>query len=218
LLHKIRICHKCIIKQSYPKSIREQKGNALRKLNEIDLDLDLAGTEGLDANYISRARTQYLYAQHQAMVTQTQFADAKGAALLTLIGLIAFRGPQFEMGAHATPLVAIYYIAIALSILFAFAAVFPRYPGKSVRSAMAQCDRWSWPALSDDSLSPDEFSRFMQTSEVSQLVHSVSLSNSHIASILFKKFRMLRMAFFFALIVLALLGVQLAGFFEAVQA
>ena len=60
-----------------------------RKISEVDLTLPLAGTEGFDINYIGRIRTQYLFAQHQALVAQTQFADAKAAALMTLVGLIA---------------------------------------------------------------------------------------------------------------------------------
>jgi len=184
-----------------------------RKLADIDLTLPLEGTEGLDANYVTRTRTQYLYAQHQALVTQTQFADAKAAVLITLVGLVAFRGPVAIGNGQLDMFTIIYLVTIALSVLFAFIAVFPRYPSSTARRAMAEQDRWSWPALAAETLSPDEFSHFMQTSEASQLVHSVSLSNSAVSAILLAKFRMLRIAFILGLIVLALAGVRLSGLF-----
>ena len=51
----------------------------------------------------------------------------------------------------------------------------------------------------------------MQTSEVSQLVHSVSLSNSYVSRILLRKFLMLRIAFLFAFAVLLMTGLRLAA-------
>ena len=182
-----------------------------RKISEVDLTLPLAGTEGLDINYIGRIRTQYLFAQHQALVTQTQFADAKAAALMTLVGLIALRGP-FAIGQPPVGLFTGLYLAlVAACILFSFLAVFPRYPAAKLRAVMSENDRWSWPALASDAVDPDEFSRFMQTSEVSQLVHSVSLSNSYISRILLRKFLMLRIAFLFAFAVLIMTGLRLAA-------
>lgn len=182
-----------------------------RKISEVDLNLPLAGTEGLDINYIGRIRTQYLFAQHQALVTQTQFADAKAAALMTLVGLIALRGP-FAVGEPPVGLfVGLYLALVALCILFSFLAVFPRYPAAKLRDGMSESDRWSWPALATDGFEPDDFSRFMQTSEVSQLVHSVSLSNSYVSRILLRKFFMLRIAFLFAFAVLIMTGLRLAA-------
>lgn len=182
-----------------------------RKISEVDLTLPLAGSEGLDINYIGRIRTQYLFAQHQALVTQTQFADAKAAALMTLVGLIALRGP-FAIGEPPVSLFTGLYLAlVAACILFSFLAVFPRYPAAKLRMAMAESDRWSWPALATGNFQPDDFSRFMQTSEVSQLVHSVSLSNGYVSRILLRKFLMLRIAFLFAFAVLIMTGLRLAA-------
>ena len=180
--------------------------------DRIDLTLPLEGTEGLDVNYISRVRTQYLYAQHQALITQTQFADAKAAALLALVGILSLRGPiPVEEMVTRTWLDLAYLIANALTILFCFMAVFPRYPPQAVREQMAKMDRWSWPALASNALNDADFARFMQTSEVSELVHSVARSNSRVSTILLKKFRMLRMAFFAGASIVALAGVRLAG-------
>ena len=54
----------------------------LDNVKHIDLNLPLQGSEGLDSNYASRIRSQYLFAQNQAMVAQSQFADAKAGAIL----------------------------------------------------------------------------------------------------------------------------------------
>ena len=105
----------------------------------------------------------------------------------------------------------LYLALVAACILFSFLAVFPRYPSARLRAAMSESDRWSWPALASDAFDPDDFSRFMQTSEVSQLVHSVSLSNSYVSRILLRKFLMLRIAFLFAFAVLLMTGLRLAA-------
>ncbi len=185
--------------------------NHPKKLEEIDLSLPLEGREGLDGNYLTRTRSQYLYAQHQALLTQTQFADAKAAVLITLVGLLAFRGPVQPNGVGLTVFSAIYLGVMALCVICAFIAVFPRYPGKSVRQKLSDTDRWSWPALSGDGISAEEFARFMHTSEASQLVHSVSLSNAAISRILLAKFRMLRIAFLLAIVILLMTGIKISG-------
>ena len=51
----------------------------IKKLDDISLDPNLAGSEGVDLNYISRIRVQYLFAQSQMLMNQMQFADAKAA-------------------------------------------------------------------------------------------------------------------------------------------
>ncbi|MCC0021698.1 MAG: hypothetical protein H6888_11585 [Nitratireductor sp.] len=181
------------------------------QLEDIDLTLPLSGSEGVDINYISRVRTQYLFAQHHALVAQTQFADAKAAALLTLIGLIALRGPLAPYESSGSIFTWIYLACVALCILFALLSVVPRFPSASLRSAMYKADRWSWPGLAADEVTPEAFAGFMQTSEVSQLVHSVARSNVHISRILLRKFFMLRLAFGFAVILLAMTGARLAG-------
>ena len=62
-------------------------------LESLPLDLRLQGSEGLDVNHASRLRMQFLVGQQASLVTQTQFADAKAAALMTLMGLVALNGP-----------------------------------------------------------------------------------------------------------------------------
>jgi hypothetical protein len=181
-----------------------------KKLSEVDLTLDLGGSENHNINYVSRIRTQYLFSQAQSLVAQSQFADAKAASVIGLMGLIALRGPITPFDETLTYYSVVYLTCAACSVLFAMMAIFPRYPGRKLRDQMEEYDRWSWPALASPSLSPAEYSAFMQTSEVSQLVHSVALSNAFVSRILLSKFKMLRFAFIFALTQLVLLAFHLA--------
>ncbi|WP_306120006.1 MULTISPECIES: hypothetical protein [unclassified Roseitalea] len=191
----------------------DQRTDVIPEIEHVDLDRPLAGNEGLNVNYISRIRTQYLFAQHQALLTQVQFADAKAIALVTLIGVMLFRGPiapgSFDV---ANWLHVGFFVLGFAGLFFCLLAVIPRYPARDQRADMARRDRWSWPALASSPAMNAEFIRFMQTAEVSQLVQSVSLSNSAVSRILLSKYAMLRTAFLFsmgALLVLLLDVLQL---------
>ncbi len=166
------------------------------RLTDVKLDKDLAGSEGLDANNISRVRIQYLIAQHQTSVQQIQFADAKAAVVMTLIGLLALRGPIELNSAQLSPLEIVFGLISAAAVFCSIAAVFPRYPSRSVSKNISEFETWSWPALSCIGTDPEAFAEYMQTSEVSQLVHSISYSNVTIARVLRRKFMYLRLAFF----------------------
>lgn len=183
-------------------------------IKDIDLTLPLAGSEGHDINYVSRVRTQYLFAQHQALLTQIQFADAKAGALMTVLGLIILRGP-IGWDSDVVPHVLRYsFLSLgAVAVFFCFWAVFPRYPGASVRNMLAKQERWSWLALSADEMTPHDFARYMQTAEVSELVHSVANSNAAVSNILLRKYSALRIAFLASFGVLLSLGVYVYGSF-----
>lgn len=183
---------------------------SLKQLHELDYNLDLKGCEGLDINYVSRIRSQYLFTQHQTMITQMQFADAKAAALIALIGFIAFRGPiKLEEISNLGSFGYLFLMCAGLAVVFTLLSVFPQYPSKTKRDKLSSSDRWSWPALASDALKPEDFSDYMRTSEVSQLLHSISISNSYIANILLSKYRMLRIGFFFGLVTMLLVGVKI---------
>jgi len=185
---------------------------SLKKLNELDLSLDLRGCEGLDINYVSRIRSQYLFTQHQTMITQMQFADAKAAALIALIGFITLRGPiKLDEIANLGVFGYIFIVCAGAAVLFTLLSVFPRYPSKAKRDSLILSDRWSWPALSSDKFMPEEFSDYIRTAEVSQLLHSLSISNSHVADILLSKYRMLRIGFVFGLATMLLVGLKIIG-------
>ncbi|WP_193177279.1 Pycsar system effector family protein [Oricola nitratireducens] len=181
-------------------------------LEEVDLSLALAGSEGHDINHASRARIQYLCNQHQALLTQIQFADAKAVALMTLLGLIALRGPIEMHSTGEDPVLRYVFLVLSATAVFCcFWAVFPRYPSARMRRDMIGFDRWSWPSLAADTLDPAAYAKFMQTAEISQLVQSLSVSNAAVARVLLRKYTALRVAFVFSIAVLAIVCVRLAG-------
>ena len=183
-----------------------------RKIAEVELDRPLAGHEGVDPNHASRARIQTLLDQHASLITQTQFADAKSAALITLIGLLALKGPMpLAAMQQADPVTLLSALASAMAILFGVAAVFPRYPGRTTRESLPEIDRFSWPALTSHGLSGEDYAQYMHTVEVSQIVHSVAHSNCAVAQILLRKYQMLRIAFLFGVADFALVFVRLTG-------
>lgn len=180
------------------------------RLSDVVLDQSLSGTQGLSANDLSRIRVQYLLQQHATISQQIQFADAKAAALITLIGIIALRGPIDMPGVAMSPVSIAYSLLCAGCVVLCMLAVFPRYPGKTGSSGLAEKENWSWPALSSGTLTPHDYSHFMQTSEASQLVHSLSVSNHSVAQVLRKKYHYLRMAFAAAALSLIVLGLRLS--------
>lgn len=172
-------------------------------LQEIELGLPLAGSEGLDVNHASRARIQFLCDQHQALLTQTQFADAKAAALMTILALVVLSQPDQLRSIAAAPWLGYVFLAVGIaSIACCFWVVFPRFPPAAERERMITRDRWSWPSLAAKSLDPAEHARFMRTAEISQMVQSLSLSNAAVSRLLLKKYTALRTAFALGLVVL----------------
>ncbi len=165
-------------------------------LKDVELHKDLAGSEGLDANNISRVRIQYLIAQHQTSIQQVQFADAKAAVIMTMIGFLALRGPIDLSNSQMGGVSIAFGIMCAVAVFCSISAVFPRYPSLSVSKKISEFETWSWPALSCLGTDPDNYAEYMQTSEVSQLVHSISSSNVVIARVLRRKFMYLRLSFF----------------------
>jgi len=179
-------------------------------LSQVKLNLAIEGSEGVDRNYSSRIRSQYLIAQHQTLVTQAQFADAKAAAILALLGIAALRGP-FDLAAdiaNASALALGYIGLIGLSTLFCLLSIIPRYPSRKKRNQIADTERWSWPSLASDHLSQIDFGKYMQTSEISHLIYSVAHANQAHAKVLLVKFRMLRIAFILLLAIIVLIVYQ----------
>ena len=183
-----------------------------RKIEEVELTHPLAGSEGVDPSHASRARIQTLLDQHKTLIAQTQFADAKSAALVTLVGLLALKGPvSMELMVEADVVVLMAAAFSGLAILFALVSVFPRYPARTVREALPEGDRFSWPALTAQRMSPEAYARFMQTAEISQIVHSIAYSNCAVSQILLRKYQMLRVAFLFGTADLVVAFARLTG-------
>ncbi|MFZ1815766.1 MAG: hypothetical protein WBO55_08730 [Rhizobiaceae bacterium] len=178
----------------------------------VDLSKPLAGSEGVDPNHASRIRVQMLLDQHASLVQQTQFADAKAGGLVTLVGLLALKGPlpmtdlmTQDMFTKASGLLA------ALCILFCMLTAFPRYPAKKHREHLSDLDRFSWPSLTSPEFDANTYATFMQTAEVSQVVHSIARSNSAVSKILLRKFQMLRIAFVLGCLVFVTVFIRQSG-------
>lgn len=181
-------------------------------LDTMPFDRPVEGSEGMDANHASRMRIQFLLGQHASLVTQTQFADAKAAVLMTLMGLVALNGPvQVDSaGPHEISALAIFILMVS-AIGFTIFAILPRFPGTALCRQISRGDRFSWPSL----LSPDygamAHADFMRTAEASQLIMSIAQSNGAIAHVLHRKFRHLRIAFILGAIDLVLIVLYVIG-------
>ena len=177
----------------------------------VELMQSAAGHEGVDANHTSRIRVQALLDQNHSLVQQTQFADAKAGGLVTLVGLLALKGPIPVTAMSVSDILGMANSGVsALAILFCLLAVFPRYPTRRTREHLSDLDRYSWPALTAPGFDGDAYASYMQSAEVSQIVYSIARSNSAVSQILLRKFQMLRIALVLSLILFALVFIRLA--------
>lgn len=171
-----------------------------KKIDEMEMDVDIGSREGISLNYVTRDRMAFALGQNQTMITQTQFADAKAGAMLAFLGLIATRGPGavIEVSTGSiSPDVILQLLLHAAALICCLIVLFPRYANLDARRALYDYDRFSWTALTGKGHSPDEFSSFLRTADISQLVMSVARSNHTLAAILLSKFAWLRWAFAF---------------------
>ncbi|MBY8975501.1 hypothetical protein KHP62_06770 [Rhodobacteraceae bacterium NNCM2] len=178
-------------------------------LDHLDPNLSIESAEGLDVNHASRARLQFLAAQSNALVAQTQFADAKAAALMTVSGLLALQGPSSvgNLGG-AGPLVILSFLFNAACLGGCFLTIVPRFPNARIREQIYHRDRYSWPGLVDTHHDETDFPNFMRTAQISQLVVSLARANQATARILHRKFAILRATFFLGITGLVLLGIN----------
>ncbi|MEM7267939.1 MAG: Pycsar system effector family protein [Pseudomonadota bacterium] len=184
-----------------------------QSLEDLPLDVDVESREGVSINYISRDRVAYLIGQNHAMVTQTQFADAKAGAVLAFVGLVASRGPGDVTGLGVEALTwdgAILICAHAAALICCLIVLFPRYANYDVRSTLSAQERFSWPSLTAKEMTADRYAAFMRTVDISQMVISISRSNHALAAILHRKFAWLRAAFAMAIIDVILIGARFA--------
>ena len=193
-----------------------QPAEARRAFNieEVEPAQQVAGNEGLDANHASRLRMQFLASQHASLVTQVQFADAKAAALMTLMGLVALNGPVKigATGTHDLSAIGI-FILMMCAIGCAMFAIIPRYPDAKLNALIKRRDRFSWPALVAQGYEPLDHAHFVRKAEASQLIMSIVQTNGAMARVLQSKFKFLRTAFLLAaadllLIVAYVMGVR----------
>ncbi|MEM6622555.1 MAG: Pycsar system effector family protein [Pseudomonadota bacterium] len=165
-------------------------------IEALELSEALEGTEGLDVNNASRLRMQFLTSQHASLVSQVQFSDAKAAAIMTVMVLVALNGPlQVSLVQGGDVLAIMFFAVMVLTIVFAMASLIPRYPDKALSKQIQRHERFSWPSLVARGYEPMAHAEFMRTSEASHLIMSISQTNGAMARVLRKKFRNLRIAY-----------------------
>lgn len=164
----------------------------------------------VDAGDSVRARIHFLVAQNNAMVVQTQFADAKAAALMTLMGLVALRGPLPLTGLAADPLALTVLGLILFSILCCLWAVMPRFRTAPEASGLLAQDKFTWTVLSAPDYSAERHGDFARLGDFDQLMNALSASNVGGARVLRKKFRSMRIAFVCAIVAIVIFVVRLA--------
>lgn len=177
-------------------------------LDELDLDLDIGSSEGLSVDQMTRSRLQFLLGQSTYIIRQIQFADAKAATLLAIVGVLAIIVADREAEIHIAFFAA--YLLLTISVVaICLVALLPRVPSNAQAKEMRNTEFFSWPALSSDGFEPEQYAKLMRTSDASQLVISIARSNIAIARVLRLKYKLLRGALVLALIDLVALGLAL---------
>ncbi|MEM8791271.1 MAG: hypothetical protein AAGE80_06620 [Pseudomonadota bacterium] len=165
-------------------------------LDHLDFDRSTESREGIDLSHIARLRVQYLTAQSNALITQTQFADAKAAALMTLSGLLFFRGPAgISFDLTTQPLLLAALALNASCVIACIWTLIPRVRREARVPGLYESERFSWVALSDKAAEEEDFANFMRTAQASQLILSQARANQAVAKVLRRKFQVLRSAF-----------------------
>jgi hypothetical protein len=184
------------------------------KLDVLELDLDIGSKEGVSRDHAARIRMQYLLDQTALFTQQTQFADTKATAVLALAGVVGARvAVSFDL-ARLGPIEYALLALTALALTLCLFVLIPRYPPEAERRALLQVERYSWVSLSAPGYTVEEYVRFVRSAEIAQLISSAATVNIAMARILAMKFRYLRMAFIFAIAVVAGGSLYLLGAFD----
>ncbi|MEL6998022.1 MAG: hypothetical protein AAFP68_07130 [Pseudomonadota bacterium] len=142
-----------------------------------------------------RARMQYLISQNGAILTQTQFADAKAGALMTILGLVAVKGSAPAITIIQNPLEMLAMAMIILSIGFCLVTLMPRFSGFKPDTEPPRHDRYTWLFVAMPRYSAELHGKFAREAEFGSLLNSVATSNVGASRVLARKFMMLRYGF-----------------------
>lgn len=167
-----------------------------------------AGSEDIKPGDDIRARIHFLSTQNQAIVTQIQFADAKSAALMTVMSLVALRSPFSESASLTEPLDVASYAMLVLSILFSLWAVIPRYPNRRISAAILQGDKFTWVGLATDRYRPEQHDLFARDCDLLDMVGSMARGNVGGSRVLLRKFQALRLAFLAGIAAIMLMALR----------
>ncbi|MEM9059147.1 MAG: hypothetical protein AAGD13_01685 [Pseudomonadota bacterium] len=142
-----------------------------------------------------RARMSFLAAQNSAILTQTQFADAKAGALMTILGLIAIKGSAPVLIMIQDPLEMLSMAIIIVSIFFCLSTIMPRIVGFTDDAVPPIGNRFTWLFLTMPGYTDDMHGAYARETRFGDLLNSIAASNMGASRILARKFLMLRWAF-----------------------
>ncbi len=171
-------------------------------------DEEIHAQEGVTRGDSARVRMLFLVSQNNALLTQTQFADAKAGALMTLLLLISIRGTSPGVPTIQDPLELGAMAMVIVSIGFCLAAIMPRVLRHGADKLPAANNRYTWFSMAMPAYSTELHGEFSRQSDVGALLNSVASSNVGASRVLARKFAMLRWAFYsgFAACVLLLIA------------
>lgn len=167
-----------------------------------------ASNEDIKAGDDIRARIHFLSTQNQSIVTQTQFADAKAAALMTVMSLVALRSPFSESARLDYPLDTATYGMLVVSIVMCLWAVIPRYPRASVCAMIVKSDKFTWVGLSSPSYTGDMHDSYARDCDLLDMAGALARSNVGGSRVLLKKFKALRWAFLAGIAAIVLMALR----------
>ncbi|MEM9059148.1 MAG: hypothetical protein AAGD13_01690 [Pseudomonadota bacterium] len=156
---------------------------------------DVRVDSGISAGDSVRARMLYLVSQNGAILTQTQFADAKAGALMTILGLVAIKGAAPAISIIQNPLEMLSMALIILSISFCLATLMPRFSGFKRDETPPPQDRYTWLFMAMPKYTGKLHGEFSREADIGALLESVANSNVGASRVLARKFLMLRYAF-----------------------
>ena len=151
-----------------------------------------------------RARMLFLVSQNNAILTQTQFTDAKAGALMTVLLLISIKGTAQGVAAIRDPVDLLSMALVIVSIGFCLAAIMPRVIGKAAQKP-GRHNRYTWLSMANAAYSGEEHGEFARQGEMGALLNSVAASNVGASRVLARKIAMLRWGFFTGFAACALL-------------
>lgn len=172
----------------------DREGREIEQDPRSDLD-DISHDDRLSLGDSIRSRMQFLIAQNGTILNQTQFADAKAGALLTVLGLVAIKGSAPAIVIIQNPLELLSMVLVIISIGFSLATIMPRFRGFDPNATPAKDDRYTWLSIARNPYSGDQHGQYARRTDFGTMVDSIANSNVGAARILVRKYMMLRWAF-----------------------
>lgn len=160
-----------------------------------EADKVIATEEDVSKGDAMRARMSFLTAQNGAILTQTQFADAKAGALMTILGLVAVKGSAPVLIVIQDPLEMLAMAIMILSIGLCLATIMPRIVGFTDDAVPPSSNRYTWLFLTMPGYTDDMHGEWSRQTSFADMLNSIAASNMGASRILAKKFQMLRHAF-----------------------